>query len=110
MESCSQGVTITFPGTELMGVKCGVKRDRERWELANACHSSSGIARRSDCAVIQGHNVFLAHTSYERLACSPGRQGYFWGFVSILGISGCYIKGDWIFGGDRCIGNGAGGG
>ena len=39
-------------------------------------HGNSN-AKRSARAVVQGHNVFRAHISYEWRACSPGRQALF---------------------------------
>ena len=37
----------------------------------------NGNARRSARAVVQEHNVFRAHISYDRRACSHGRRGFF---------------------------------
>ena len=47
----------------------------------------NGNARRSARAVVQEHNAFSAHISYERRASSPGRQVFF-GLVSILEHAG----------------------
>ena len=50
-------------------------------------------------AFAQGHNVLQARTSYERRACSPGKQwflGVWLALWSMLGISGSYIKGGFV--------------